>query len=71
MNKNNLIQLVSILVIIIAVLISGYILISSNKKTADQSQNTSGLAPMVDGKQLIKMTVFSVKYDPGNFKVKV
>ena len=35
-----------------------------------QNQNTNGLAPVIDGKQLIKMTVFSVKYDPAYFKVK-
>ena len=71
MNKNKTIQSISISIIIIAVLISGYILMSSSKKMANSSQNASDLAPMVDGKQLIKMTVFSVEYDPNNFRVKV
>ena len=35
-----------------------------------QSRDESGLAPMVDGKQLITMTVLAVKYDPNYFKVK-
>lgn len=36
-----------------------------------QAQNSSGLATMVDGKQLLQMTVRSVSYSPNYFKVKV
>ena len=70
MNKDKLIKPIAIIVIIFAVLISGYLIISSNKKTSDQNQNTVGLAPMVDEKQVIKMTVHSVSYDPNYFKIK-
>ncbi len=36
-----------------------------------QSQDESGLAPIIDGKQLLQMTVKAVSYDPNYFKVKV
>ena len=36
----------------------------------NQNQDISGLAPLVQGKQLIKMTVYSVKYSPDYFRVK-
>ncbi len=68
MQKNNLIQPILISVILICVLISGYILVTSNKQTA--SQGASALAPMVNGKQLIQMTVNAVKYNPNSFTVK-
>ncbi|MBX4200509.1 sulfite exporter TauE/SafE family protein [Candidatus Parcubacteria bacterium] len=41
-----------------------------NNQSQTQSQNAIGLAPMVDGKQLLQMTVRSVTYEPGSFKVK-
>ncbi len=41
-----------------------------SRQEQGQSQDTNNLAPIVDGKQLIKMTVFSVRYDPNYFKVK-
>lgn len=70
MNKSKLIQFISITVAIFAVLISGYIILSPEKQALTQSQNASGLAPMVDGKQLLKMTVLAVNYSPSAFKVK-
>ena len=70
MNKNNKIQLISILIIIISVLVSGYILINPNNKSSDQSKNAISLAPIVDGKQFIKMTVLALEYSPSYFKVK-
>ena len=45
----------------------------TNPFASPQSQNRDlvGLAPVVNGKQLIKMTIYSVKYDPSYFKLKV
>jgi len=57
-----------IVVIIVSTLISGYILL--DPKTPGQNTNTGGLAPIVDGKQEIKMTVLAVDYSPRSFKVK-
>ncbi len=68
--KSNLVTYLSIGIIIVAVLISGYIILKPSNQAGGQAQNISGLAPVVDGKQVIKMTVLAVKYDPGNFKVK-
>lgn len=36
----------------------------------NQTNNISGLAPLIDGKQELKMTVLAVDYSPGTFKVK-
>lgn len=71
MNQSKLIQLISIAIIIASVLISGYILLKPKGQPTSQNQNTQGLAPMVDGKQLLKMTVNAVSYSPNFFKVKV
>ena len=68
--KSNLITYLSIGTIIVAVLISGYIILKPNNQTGSQSQNTSGLAPMVDGKQVLAMTVNAVSYSLSSFKVK-
>ncbi len=70
MNKDKLIKPIAIIVIIFAVLISGYIFIHSNNQTTNNS-NATGLAPMVDGKQVIKMTVYAANYNPNYFRVKV
>ncbi len=70
MNNNNIIQYVLILIIILAVGASGYIILKPNSSQV-ASSNQSGLAPMVDGKQIVKMTVLGVQYDPNYFKVKV
>lgn len=66
--NQKIIQYGSVAVIIVAVLISGYILLSP--KNPGQNTNVSGLAPMVDGKQVIKMDVMAVSYNPNFFKVK-
>jgi plastocyanin domain-containing protein len=68
--QSKLIQNVCIGVIVVAVLISGYIILKPNGQTGSQAQNDSGLAPMVDGKQVLAMTVKSVSYSPNSFKVK-
>ena len=68
MEKNKIVQSVLILVIVVSVLVSGYILFGSNKPTVDQS--AGGLAPMVDGKQVMTMTVYAAEYGPNYFKVK-
>ena len=65
------IQYISITVILFAVLISGYIILKPNDQAGSQTQNTEGLATMVDGKQVIQTTVKSVSYEPNYFKVKV
>ena len=74
MNKNN-IQYISIAVIIASVLISGFLLMGSNNNSSNQIQaqgeNTDSLAPIVNGKQIIKMTVYGSEYSPNYFKVKV
>lgn len=66
--KSNIVPTISIIVIIGAVLISGYILLNPSKQAG--SQSAAGLAPMVDGKQLLQMTVRSVSYSPNSFTVK-
>lgn len=70
MSQSKTIQYVSITIIVVAVLISGYILLGPKGQATSQNQNTEGLAPMVDGKQVIKTTILAVSYDPNNFKVK-
>ncbi|MSU54521.1 MAG: hypothetical protein EXS48_01610 [Candidatus Staskawiczbacteria bacterium] len=70
MDKNKLIQTVSMLIIVVSVLVSGYILIGSNKETVNQDQNTDDFAPIVNGKQIIKMTVYAGNYSPEYFKVR-
>lgn len=65
-------------VIIISVLISGYILIGPGNQPSNQgnnqnqnaNQDTNGLAPIVNGKQIIKMTVLGSSYSPNYFKLK-
>ena len=37
----------------------------------NQNQDSTSLAPLVNGKQIIKMTVMAVNYQPNYFKVKV
>lgn len=71
MKQNKSIQYISIAVIVVAVLISGYVILKPKTQTGSQSQDVSGLAPMVDGKQVIAMTVKAVSYNPNYFKVKV
>lgn len=75
MNKNNIVSYVGIAVIIIAVLVCGYILVNPNKQSSNQNKNTnqdtSGLAPIVNGKQIIKMIVLGNSYSPNYFKLKV
>ena len=68
--KNNLITYLSIGIIVIAVLISGYIILKQNNQTGSQTQNAGGLAPLVDGKQILAMTVKAVSYYPNYFKLK-
>ena len=46
------------------------VFVFNSNQGQNQNQNVSGLAPVIDGKQVIKMTVFSVKYSPDYFKVK-
>ncbi len=71
MNKNNkTAQFIAIAIIAASVLVSGYLILKPNSQAGGQNQDTSSLAPMVDGKQVIKMTVKSVSYDPNYFKVK-
>ena len=70
MNKNKKIQYLSIAVIIICVVIVGYIFLNPNTGQATPNSQ-SGLAPMVDGKQVIAMIVKAVSYEPNYFKVKV
>jgi len=76
MNKNNKTQYIAITIILISILISGYILISPKNQAGSQvysqntNQNSSGLAQVVNGKQVIKMTVLGASYSPNYFKVK-
>ena len=70
MDKNKFTQTVLIIIILVSVLISGYILMGSNEKTVNQNQNTGDLVTLVDGKQVIKMTVYAGNYSPEYFKIK-
>jgi plastocyanin domain-containing protein len=42
----------------------------TEKREQSQNQDIGGLAPIVDGKQLIAMTVYPARYNPDYFKVK-
>lgn len=70
MNKGKIIQIFSILIIIVGVGISGYILLEPNKDTAINAQNGRELTPLVNGKQVVAMTVKATSYSPNYFKVK-
>lgn len=72
MKKNdNTIPTISAIIVVVCIVIAGYLVVGnpSASQTVDSSQ--IGLAQMVDGKQVIKMTVKSVSYDPNYFKVRV
>jgi len=66
MNKK-ITQYVSIIVIIVCAGILGYTFLKPGGQT---NQNTSGLVPIVDGKQVVAMTVKAANYSPNYFKVK-
>ena len=68
MDKNKIIQIILVLVIIISALVSGYILLKPSGQAPPQTAGS--LVPMVDGKQLMQMTVFAAEYGPNYFKVK-
>lgn len=70
MNQSRIIQVTCITAIVAAVIISGYVLLKPKEQTTSQTQNIGGLAPMVEGKQLLQMTVYAVQYSPNSFKVK-
>ncbi len=70
MNKNNFIQPVAIVVIVVSVLVSGYILLKPSDQTQSQSQAVNSSTSVSDGKQVIQMTVKSVSYSPNHFTVK-
>lgn len=48
----------------------GYLFLSPMMQAGSQNQDTGELAPMVDGAQLMQMTVYSAKYSPNHFTVK-
>ena len=72
MNKNSkFIQNLSIGAIIISILISGYILLKpSANQPVSQKSGGNGDISLVDGKQVIKMTVFADRYEPEYFTIK-
>lgn len=63
-------QYLAIGVIVISVLVSGYVILGPKKQEVVQNQDIGGLAPIIDGKQVIKMTVYGSNYDPEYFRVK-
>ncbi len=65
------IQYLAISAIVVSLLVSGYIILKPKNPQGNQAQSISGLAPMVDGKQVLAMTVKAVSYNPNYFKVKV
>lgn len=67
---NKFTQPLLIIIIIACVGISGYLILAPKSQSNNQSQTISGLAPVVDGKQVLAMTVKSVSYSPNSFKVK-
>ncbi len=68
--ESKLVQNLCIGAIIICVLVVGYTFLKPSSQGGSQTQNATGLAPMVDGKQVIQMAVESVRYSPSFFKVK-
>lgn len=70
MQKNTLTQNILILIIVVSIVVSGYIILYPKNATTIMNQNSSGLAPMVDGKQVIKTMVMASSYNPSYFKVK-
>ena len=64
------IQYLAIGAIVVSLLVSGYIILKPNSQVGSQSQNRSGDTALVDGKQVIKMTVFADRYEPEYFTVK-
>lgn len=69
MNQKN-IQYLAIGAIIVSVLISGYVILKPESSPGSQNQNGNGSVALVDGKQVIKMTVFADRYEPEYFTVK-
>lgn len=59
--------MLSIVIIIAAVAVSGYFLLDSAKS---DNQTAGGLAPVVDGKQVMQMAVKAISYSPNSFRVK-
>ncbi len=70
MDKNQIIRSLLVLFIILTVGVSSYLILKPNSSQV-ASNNQGDLAPIVDGKQLVKMTVLGVQYDPNYFKVRV
>ncbi len=70
MNKDKIIQYVLLSIIVIAVAVSGYLILKPGDNQT-VTQGTEGMALVVDGKQVVAMTVYPSKYDPNYFKVKV
>ena len=70
MNQNKMIQPLLVIVIIACIGVVGYLFLGPNNQTTSQNQTANGSVPMVNGKQIIKMTVNAVTYQPNNFTVK-
>lgn len=69
MNKNNITKYIAIAVIILCagILVYTFVLKPSSQAT---SYNAQDLAPVINGKQVIAMTVYPVSYEPRSFTVK-
>lgn len=70
MNKNELMQTILILIIVVSVLVVGYVLVGLKNKAINQYHNSIAFPPIVDGKQIIKMTVYAGNFIPEYFKVR-
>ena len=68
--QSKLVQNISIGAIIICMLILGYIVLKPNNQTVNQTKNASNSTPLLEGKQVIKMTVYADRYEPEYFTVK-
>ncbi len=62
-------QYLLIAIIVVCVGVSGYLILKPNGNQA-VTQGANGLAPVVNGKQLLQMTVYATNYSPSIFTVK-
>lgn len=64
------IQQVSKIIIIVCIVIAGFLILSPKNQDVIKEQPFANLVPVVNGKQVMAMTVNAVSYSPNYFKIK-